>query len=265
MTQPSTNLGVMMNIAVCVKEIPEEIRVNKKTYTLIREGIKGIINPCDKNAIELAVRLKEKHGGKITLISMGPQNVEKTLIHGLAIGADQAVLVCDRAFAGADTLATAFALATAIKKLGNFQLVLCGKASADSGTQHIGPQIANFLRITQVTYAVDLVVENNKVRVKRQLRDEYETVEVEFPALVTVVKGINEPRIPTYLEIYEASKKDFFKWSIDDLGLKEEQVGRTGSPTRISNIFTPEAVRQCKMLKGSLEEICGDLAQILKT
>lgn len=254
-----------MNIVVCVKEIPEEIRVNKKTYTLIREGIKGIINPCDKNAIELAVTLKEKHGGKITLISMGPQNVEKTLVHGLAMGPDQAVLVCDRAFAGADTLATAFTLATAIKKLGNFQLVLCGKASADSGTQHIGPQIASFLGITQVTYAVDLVVENNKVRVKRRLRDEYETVEVKFPVLVTVVKGMNEPRIPTYLDIYEASKKDIFRWCDDDLGLKEDQVGLTGSPTKISKIFTPEAVRQCKMLKGSLEEICNNLVQILKT
>jgi electron transfer flavoprotein beta subunit len=255
----------MMNIAVCVKEIPEEIRVNKKTYTLIREGIKGIINPCDKNAIELAVRLKEKHGGKITLISMGPQNVEKTLIHCLAMGADQAVLICDRAFAGADTLTTAFTLATAIKKLGHFQLVLCGKASADSGTQHIGPQIANFLGITQVTYAVGLAVENNKIRVKRQLRDEYETVEVEFPALVTVVKGMNEPRIPTYLDIYEASKKDILRWGNDDLGLKKDQVGLTGSVTNISNIFTHETLRQCKMLKGSLEEICNDLVQILKT
>ena len=254
-----------MNIAVCVKEIPEEIRVNKKTYTLIREGMKGVINPCDKNAIELSVTLTEKHGGKITLISMGPQNVEKTLIHGLAMGADQAVLICDRAFAGADTLATAFTLATAVKKLGHFQLVLCGKASADSGTQHIGPQIASFLGITQITYAVDLVVENNKVRVKRQLRDEYETVEVEFPVLVTVVKGMNEPRIPTYLDIYEASKKSIFRWCLDDLGLKEDQVGLAGSPTKISNIFIPETIRQCKMLKGSLEEICNYLVRTLKT
>ena len=264
MTQLSTNLGVVMNIAVCVKEIPEEIRVNKKTYTLIREGIKGVINPCDKNAIELSVALKEKHGGKVTLISMGPQNVEKTLIHGLAMGADQGVLICDRAFAGADTLTTAFTLATAIKKLGHFQLVLCGKASADSGTQHIGPQIANFLGITQVTYAVGLSVENNKIRVKRQLTDEYETVEVEFPALVTVVKGMNEPRIPTYLDIYGASKKDFLRWGNEDLGLNEELVGLMGSVTKINNIFPPETMRQCKMLKGSLEEICNDLVQILK-
>ncbi|NWG04473.1 MAG: electron transfer flavoprotein subunit beta/FixA family protein [Syntrophaceae bacterium] len=255
----------MLNIAVCIKEIPEEIRVNKKTYTLIREGIKGVINPCDKNAIELSVTLKEKHGGKVTLISMGPQNVEKTLIHGLAMGADQAVFICDKAFAGADTLATAFTLVTAIKKLGHFQLILCGKASADSGTQHIGPQIANFLGITQVTYAVGLAVENNKVRVKRQLMDEYETVEVEFPVLISVVKGMNEPRIPSYVDIYEASKKDFFRWSINDLGLKEDQVGLTGSPTKISKILPPETIRQCKMLQGTLEEICNDLAQILKT
>jgi electron transfer flavoprotein beta subunit len=255
----------MMNIAVCVKEIPEEIRVNKKTYTLIREGIKGIINPCDKNAIELSVTLREKHGGKVTLISMGPENVEKTLMHGLAMGADQAVLICGRAFAGADTLTTAFTLGAAIKKLGHFKLILCGKASADSGTQHIGPQIANFLGITQVTYAVGLAVENNKIRVKRQLRDEYETVEVEFPALVTVVKGMNEPRIPTYLDIYEASKKDILRWGNDDLGLKEDQVGLMGSVTRINNIFSLETMRQCKMLKGSLEEICNGLAKILKS
>ena len=249
-----------MNIIVCVKQIPQEIRINKTKGTLIRDGIKGVINPCDKNALELAVSLKEKHGGKVTLVSMGPQDVETTLTHGLAMGAD-----CDRVCAGADTLATAFALATAIKKLDDVQLVLCGKETADSGTQHVGPQIAHYLGIPQITYIIDLVLDSGKMRAKRQLKDEYETVEARLPALVTVVKGINEPRMPTYLQIYEASKKDIHKWCAEDLSLKEDEVGVQGSPTRIINVFAPEAKRECKMLRGSVEDISSRLINDLKS
>ena len=251
----------MMNSVVCVKQAPEEIRINKKTGALIREGIKGIMNPCDKNALELAVTLKEKHGGKVTMVSMGREDVESTLTHGLAMGADQAVLLCDRRFAGADTLVTSFVLSETIKKLGAFQLVLCGRETADSGTQHVGPQVAHYLKIPQITYVIDLTVNNGKLRAKRQLKDEYETVEAGLPALVTVLKGINEPRMPTYLDIYEAAKKDTHKWCMEDLGLREELV----SPTKIINVFTPEAKRKCKMLKGSVEEVSHGLVQELKS
>jgi electron transfer flavoprotein beta subunit len=250
-----------MNIVVCVKQAPEEIRINKKTGALIREGIKGIMNPCDKNALELAVTLKEKHGGKVTLFSMGPQDVESTLTHGLAMGADQAVLLCDRRFAGADTLVTSFVLAEAIKKLGDFQLVLCGRETADSGTQHVGPQVAHYLKIPQITYVIDLTVNNGKLRAKRQLKDEYETVEAGLPVLITVLKGINEPRMPTYLDIYEAAKKDTHKWCMEDLGLREELA----SPTKIIIVFTPEAKRSCKMFKGSVEEVSHSLVQELRS
>jgi len=250
-----------MNIVVCVKQVPEEIRINKETGTLIREGIKGIMNPCDKNALELAVTLKEKHGGKVTIVSMGPQDVESTLTHGLAMGADQAVLLCDRRFAGADSLVTSFVLSEAIKKLGDFQLVLCGRETADSGTQHVGPQIAHYLKIPQITYVIDLTVNNGKLRAKRQIKDEYETVETGLPALVTVLKGINEPRMPTYLDIYETAKKDTHKWRMEDLGLREELV----SPTKIINVFTPEAKRSCKMIKGSVEEVSHSLIQELRS
>ena len=250
-----------MNIVVCVKQVPEEIRINKKTGALIKEGIKGIMNPCDKNALELAVTLKEKHGGKVTIVSMGPQDVESTLTHGLAMGADQAVLLCDRRFAGADSLVTSFVLSEAIKKLGDFQLVLCGRETADSGTQHVGPQIAHYLKIPQITYVIDLTVNNGKLRAKRQIKDEYETVETGLPALVTVLKGINEPRMPTYLDIYETAKKDTHKWRMEDLGLREELV----SPTKIINVFTPEAKRSCKMIKGSVEEVSHSLIQELRS
>jgi len=254
-----------MNIVVCVKQVPEEIRINKTKGTLMRDGIKGVINPCDKNAIETAIALKEKHGGKVTLVSMGPQDVENTMTHGLAMGADQAILICDMAFAGADTLATAFSLATAIKKLGDFQLVLCGRETMDSGTQHVGPQLAQYLGINQVTYVVNLTFENGKIIAKRRLKEEYETVEVGLPVLVTVVKGINEPRMPTYLDIYEASKKETFKWCNADLGLKNDQIGLQGSPTKIVNVFEPVAKRQCQMLKGSIEDVSNMLVQNLKS
>lgn len=250
-----------MNIVVCVKQVPEEIRINKKTGALIREGIKGIMNPCDKNALELAVTLKEKHGGKVTLVSMGPQDVESTLTHGLAMGADRAVLLCDRRFAGADTFVTSFVISEAIKKLGDFQLVFCGRETADSGTQHVGPQVAHYLKIPQITYVIDLTVNNGKLRAKRQLKDEYETVEAGLPVLVTVLKGINEPRMPTYLDIYEASGKNTHKWCTEDLGLREELV----SPTKIINVFIPEAKRSCKMLKGSVEEVSHSLVQELRS
>ncbi|MFA4916887.1 MAG: electron transfer flavoprotein subunit beta/FixA family protein [Syntrophales bacterium] len=250
-----------MNIVVCVKQVPEEIRINKETGALIREDIKGIMNPCDKNALELAVTLKEIHGGKVTLVSMGPQDVENTLAHGLAMGADQAILLCDRRFAGADTLVTSFIIAEAIKKTGNFQLVLCGRETADSGTQHVGPQIAHYLNIPQVTNVIALTVEAGKLRTKRQLKDEYEIVEVRLPSLVTVLKGINEPRMPTYLDIYEAAEKNTYRWSMDDLGLTEAPA----SPTKIINVFTPEMKRNCKMLKGSVEEMAHGLVRELKS
>ena len=260
-----SDTGGPMNTIVCVKQVPEEIRINKSRGTLIRDGIKGVINPCDKNAIELAVALKEKHGGKVTLVSMGPKDVESTLTHGLAMGADEAVLMCDRTLAGADTLATALALATAIKKLGDFQLVLCGKETSDSGTQHVGPQLACFLGINQVTYVVNIVIEGDRARARRQLKDEYETVELGLPLLATVIKGINEPRMPTYMDIYEASSKETHNWCIDDLGLKEDQIGLKGSPTKIADVFAPEARRRCKMLRGSAEDMSNTLVEDLKS
>jgi len=177
------------------------------------------------------------------------------------MGADQAVLLCDRRFAGADSLVTSFVLSEAIKKLGDFQLVLCGRETADSGTQHVGPQIAHYLKIPQITYVIDLTVNNGKLRAKRQIKDEYETVETGLPALVTVLKGINEPRMPTYLDIYETAKKDTHKWRMEDLGLREELV----SPTKIINVFTPEAKRSCKMIKGSVEEVSHSLIQELRS
>ena len=230
----------------------------------MRDGIKGVMNPCDKNAIEMAITLKEKHGSNITLVSMGPQDVENTLTHGLAMGADQAVLICDKGLAGADTLATAFVLATAIKKLQEVQLVVCGKETADSGTQHVGPQIAHCLGMTQVTSIVDLSVQGNTFSARRQLKDEYETVQSELPVLVTVVKGINEPRMPTYLDIYEAAKKEIFHWCVPDLGIEDHQVGLQGSPTKIMNVFPPEASRECKILKGPVKEVSWRLVNELK-
>lgn len=253
-----------MNIAVCVKQVPEEIRVNIKTGTLIREAGKGLINPCDKNAVELAVTLKELHGGKITLVSMGPRDVENILLHGLAMGADRAFLISDGAFVGSDTLATALALAKAIEKAGDFQLVLCGNETIDSGTRHVGPQIAQYLGIPQVTCVVEVDVIDGKISAKRRLDNEYERVEAAMPCLMTVLKDINEPRIPTYLDIYEAAKKESGLWGLADLGLRADQVGILGSPTRIADVFVPEAKRQCRMLEGRMSEVADNLVEFLR-
>lgn len=254
-----------MDIVVCIKQVPEEIVINKKTGTLIRDNVRATINPCDKNAIELAVSLKEKHNAQITLVSMGPSDAEKTLTYGLAMGADQAVLLCDKAFAGSDTLATALVLSTAIKKIKHFDLILCGKETIDSGTQQVGPQIAHYLKISQVTSVIDLSVKGKKIHATRELRDEFETLEAKLPVLVTVNKGMNKPRLPTYLDIYEASNKDLFIWSANDIKVNKDQIGLNGSPTKIGNLFQPEKKRRCIMLKGSTSDVANSLLDHLRS
>lgn len=253
-----------MDIVVCIKQVPEEIVINKKTGTLIRDNVKATINSCDKNAIELAVSLKEKHTARITLVSMGPSDVEKTLTYGLAMGADQAVLLCDKAFAGSDTLATALVLSTAIKKIKYFDLILCGKETSDSGTQQVGPQIAQYLGIPQITSVADLSIKDDNIHATRELKDEFETLTAKLPVLVTVNKGINKPRLPTYIDIYEASDKNISIWSVNDIKVNKGRIGLDGSPTKIGNIFQPEKKRRCLMLKGSTSDVSSNLITYLR-
>lgn len=231
-----------MEIVVCVKQVPDttEVKIDPQTNTLIRQGVPSIVNPFDKNAVEAALQLKEKHGGRVTVISMGPPQAKDALKECIAMGADQAFLVSDRAFGGADTLATSYTLAAAIKKLGNVDMILCGKQAIDGDTAQVGPEIAENLDMAQVTYAAKIEVDGNNVRIEREHEEGYEVIEAKLPLMVTTVKSINEPRFPTVKGTMKANRTEIPVWTLADLELDQERIGLKGSPTQVRRIFTPK-------------------------
>lgn len=255
-----------MNIIVCIKQVPDttEVSIDPETGTLVREGVPSIINPFDENAIEAGLQLVEEHGGKVTVISMGPPQAESALREALAMGADEAMLLSDRAFAGADTLATAYTLSRAIQRIGDFDLVICGKQAFDGDTAQVGPGLAEQLGIPQVTYAIELTVEGKKLQVKRLLEDRFEVVETRFPALVTVVKHINEPRHAGLRGVMKARKAEILVWSAEDLEANESRCGLSGSPTKVVRVFAPEQHTQGERLEGEAAEVARLLLEKLR-
>ncbi|MEW5866123.1 MAG: electron transfer flavoprotein subunit beta/FixA family protein [Bacillota bacterium] len=242
-----------MNVAVLIKQVPEttDVKINRETNTLMREGVASIINPFDMYAIEEALRIREQHGGKVTIITMGPPQAEEALRQALALGADEAVLLSDRAFAGADTLATSYTLAKAIEKLGGFDLVICGKQAMDGDTAQVGPEVAENLDIPHVTYVRKIEeLSPGYVRVQRMTEEGYEVIESPLPALITVVKEINEPRMPSIKGMLKAKKAAITMWTAADLAVDEDQVGLAGSPTRVIRIFTPEQRGKGEIIQG---------------
>ncbi|EAX47959.1 electron transfer flavoprotein beta-subunit [Thermosinus carboxydivorans Nor1] len=231
-----------MEIIVCVKQVPDttEVKIDPQTNTLIRQGVPSIVNPFDKNAVEAALQLKEKHGGRVTVISMGPPQAKDALKECLAMGADEAILISDRAFGGADTLATSYTLAAAIRKIGKFDLIICGKQAIDGDTAQVGPEIAEHLGIPQVTYVAKIDVDGNTVRVEREHEEGYEVIETTLPVLLTVVKSINEPRYPTVKGTMKANRKEIPVLTVNDLDVDPERIGLKGSPTQVRRIFTPQ-------------------------
>ncbi len=256
-----------MNIIVCIKQVPEttEVKINPETNTLIREGVKSIINPFDMYAIEEAVRLKEKFTGKVTVITMGPPQAEAVLREAISMGADDGILVCDRAFAGSDTWATSYTLAGAIKKIGVFDIIICGKQASDGDTAQVGPGISTHLDIPQVTYVKKIEeVKDKTMRVERMLEEGYEIIETPIPVLLTVVKEINEPRLPSLRGMMKAKSAKIIIYGQKDLNLDPQQIGLCGSPTQVVKIFTPPQRTGGQMLKGEASEIAGQLVGLLK-
>lgn len=231
-----------MEIIVCVKQVPDttEVKIDPQTNTLIRQGVPSIVNPFDKNAMEEALKLKEKHGGRITVISMGPPQAKDALKECVAMGADEAILLSDRAFGGADTLATSRTLAAGINKLGNFDVILCGKQAIDGDTAQVGPEIAEHLGISQLTYVSKLDINDGVVRVEREHEEGYEVIETKLPVLISVVKSINEPRYPSIKGTMKANRKEIPVWTAADVEVNLEQIGLKGSPTQVRRIFTPK-------------------------
>jgi electron transfer flavoprotein alpha/beta subunit len=236
-----------LNINVCIKQVPDttEVKINPETGTLIREGVPSIINPFDTYAIEEGLLLKEKFGGKVTVISMGPPQAVEALKEAVAMGADEAVLLSDRAFAGADTWATAYALSRAIRELGEFDIILCGKQAIDGDTGQVGPGIAGQLGISQLTYVFrirELDPDAGTVLVERLLEEGREVVQAPLPALLTVVKDINQPRYPTFIGIRRATKMQIPVWTAADLAECDSgKCGLNGSPTQVVRVFAPPA------------------------
>lgn len=283
-----------MNIAVLIKQVPEttDVKINRETNTLMREGVASVINPFDMYAIEEALRIREKHGGKVTIITMGPPQAEEALRQALALGGDEAVLLSDRAFAGADTLATSYTLAKAIEKLGGFDLIICGKQASDGDTAQVGPEVAENLDIPHVTYVRKIEElspdagaaagpggdglggasvgpgrdasadasavrggsgdrDRGFIRVQRMTEEGYEVIESPLPVLITVVKEINEPRMPSIKGMLRAKKAVITTWSAADLGADPSRVGLAGSPTRVIKVFTPEQRRAGEIIEGA--------------
>ncbi len=256
-----------MHIIVCIKQVPEttEVRINPETNTLMREGVKAIVNPFDMYAIEEAVRLKERFGGKISVVTMGPPQADQALREAISLGADEGFLVCDRAFAGSDTWATSYTLAGAIKRLGAFDLIICGKQASDGDTAQVGPGISTHLNIPQVTYVKKVEEATDKsMRLERMLEEGYEIIETPLPALLTVVKEINEPRIPSLKGLMRAKSAKITIFTQKELNLDPQQIGLCGSPTQVVKIFTPTPRVGGQILKGEIPEIAKTLVDLIK-
>ncbi len=255
-----------MNIIVCIKQVPDttEVRVDPVKKTLIREGVPSIMNPFDENAVEAAVQLREAHGGKVTVLTMGPPQAEEALREALAMGADEAILLTDRALAGGDTWATAYVLSCAIRKLGEFDMVICGKQAFDGDTGQVGPGLAENLGIPQATYTIDVSVEEGKCRVKRLLEDRFEVVETTLPVLLTAVKQMNEPRRPSLRAVLASKKKPIQTWNAEDIEADLTMCGLDGSPTNVVEVFAPVHERQAEILEGELEDVVGALVAKLR-
>jgi len=257
-----------MNIIVCIKQVPEttEVRINPETNTLIREGVKSIINPFDMYAIEESVRLKERFGGKVTIVTMGPPQADAALREAISMGADEGILVCDRAFAGSDTWATSYTLSGAIRKIGAFDLIICGKQASDGDTAQVGPGISTHLNIPQVTYVKKVEEATDKsMRVERMLEEGFEIIETPLPALLTVVKEINEPRIPSLKGMMRAKSAKITIWGQKDLDLDPQNIGLCGSPTQVVKIFTPPQRVGGQILKGEVPEIAAHIVELLRS
>jgi electron transfer flavoprotein beta subunit len=256
-----------MNIIVCLKQVPgtTQVKIDPQTNTLIRQGIKNIVNPLDTYALEEGVRLKEHYGGQVTAISMGPPQAEEMLREAISTGADQAILLSDSTFASADTLATAYTLAQAIKKLKDLDLIICGRQTLDGDTGQVGPELAEMLALPFIAYVSKVEeIKEHYLRVHRLVEDGHEVIETTLPAIITVVKEINVPRLPSLRGLAKAKSARIPVWTAQDIGVDPDKSGRAGSATWVVKIFFPQRVRRAEMLPGSAEAQVESLISKLK-
>jgi len=253
-----------MNIVTLIKQVPDttEIKIDPKTGSLIREGVESIINPDDRHAIELAITLKKDFGGKTIAISMGPAQTIDAISEAMGMGIDEGILLTDINFGGADTWATSFTLGTAIRKLKGYDLIICGRQAIDGDTAQIGPQLAEFLGLPQLTYVKKIEeMSEKKIIVRRALEDGYERIESPLPALITVIGEMNTPRYPK-IDLLINACKDKAKikiWDAADLGVTVQEIGLGGSLTKVIKTFSPKTKREGEILKGDNKEVVNQL------
>ncbi len=256
-----------MNIVVCLKQVPgtTQVKIDPQTNTLVRQGIKNIVNPFDTYAVEEGARIKERFGGKVTAISMGPPQAEEVLREAISTGADEVILLSDSAFAGSDTLATSYTLARAINKIQEYDLVICGRQTIDGDTAQVGPELAETLEIPFVAYVSQIEeIDNGYMRVQRMVEDGHEVIETPLPAVITVVKEINVPRLPSLRGLTKAKSAVIPTWTAKELGVDKNMVGLSGSATRVIKIFSPQRAYRGEILQGSLESQAESLINKLR-
>lgn len=256
-----------MHFVVCIKQVPNthDVRINPETNTLMREGVESIVNPFDMYAIEEAIRLRERLGGTVTALTMGPPQAETALREAIAMGVNQGILVSDRAFAGSDTWATSYTLAKALEKIGDYSIILFGKQASDGDTAQVGPGVATHLDLPQITYVRKIEeVDDSRIVAERLLETGFESIESPLPCVLTVVKEINEPRLPSLKGKMAARKAEIVTWTAADIGGDPEKLGLNGSPTKVVKIFSPPAREGGEMIEGEPDEIARKLAGKLK-
>ena len=256
-----------MNIVVCIKQVPDtnEVKLDPKTGTLIREGVPSIINPDDKAGLEAALRLKDSMGAKVSVISMGPPQADLALREALAMGADEAILVTDRAFGGADTWATSSTLASAIRKL-PFDLIITGRQAIDGDTAQVGPQIAEHLHLPNISYAEEIKVEGDSIVVKRQYEDRYHILKAKMPCLITALAELNDPRYMTPMGVWDAyHDKEVTIWTLEDLDVDRSNIGLKGSPTHVFKSFTKPLKAAGTVVNTDVQESVDFLMEKLRS
>lgn len=256
-----------MHIVACIKQVPDtkNVRIDPDTHTLVRQGVESIINPFDMFAVEAALKIKDACGARVTVLTMGPPQAAEALRDTLSMGVDDAILLSDRAFAGSDTWATSTTLSAAIRKIGDVDLVLCGKQAVDGDTAQVGPEAATLLDIPYATFVkrIDLL-EAGYLKVTRQTDEGVEIWKLPTPALVTVIKEIGEPRLPSLRHKMRAKKAEIPVWGAADIGLDPNAIGLCGSFTQVVRVFSPPRRGNRMQLKGTPEEQAEQLYQYLK-
>jgi electron transfer flavoprotein beta subunit len=258
-----------MDIVVLIKQVPDssEVKLDPKTGHLLREGIGSIMNPDDRHALEAAVRFKEAHGARVVVLSMGPAQAIDVVSEAIGMGADEGILLSDAAFAGADTWATSSTLGKAIEKIGKCDLVICGRQAIDGDTAQIGPQVAEYLGLPQVTYVFDIeAVNDGAIVVKKRVEDGHEVVQCDLPALLTVIAEMNRTRYPTIGRLLDACAEQapIRIWNAADIGVMTCDVGLAGSLTHVIKTFAPKGGRQTQMLEGDTATVVRTLLEKLR-